>query len=110
MEVKIAEPNKWRGKHVVVWESLNGPRPKGQKVIFADGNHRNFNPENLILVSNEELLIMNSKGLVTQDAELTKTGHTVAKLCAATSAAKKGKHKKPEPQIIYYDPKTLKIL
>ena len=110
MEVKIAEPNKWRGKHVILWEQEHGPRPKGHKVIFADGNHRNFTPENLILVSNGELLIMNHLKLVTPDAALTKTGRTVAKLCLATAAAKKGKRKKPEPQIIYYDPKTLKVL
>ena len=113
VEIKVAEPKTWRGKHVIIWESLHGPRPKGHKVIFADGNRRNFDPDNLILVSNGELAIMNHKKLVTPDTELTKTGHIIAKLCATTMSAKRGKRKpqeKPEPQIINYDPKTLKIL
>ncbi len=80
VEIKIAEPKTWRCKHVVVWESIHGPRPKGHKVIFADGNHRNFDPENLILVSSAELARMNQNGWIFEDGELTKTGAAIAKL------------------------------
>jgi hypothetical protein len=42
----------WRPKHHLVWESHHGqPIPKGHAVIFGDGNNRNFDPDNLILVS-----------------------------------------------------------
>ena len=110
VEVKVAEPNKWRGKHVVVWESLHGPRPRGYKIIFADGNRRNFDPENLLLVSSAELVRMNQNGWVFDDAELTKTGAAIAKLKCLAAERKRKKKPKPEPQIIHYDPKTLKIL
>ncbi len=92
IEVKIREPNKWRGKHVVIWESLHGPRPKGYKIIFADGNRRNFDPENLLLVSSAELVRMNQNGWIFDDAELTKTGAAVAKLkCLAAERKRKSK-------------------
>ena len=59
--VKIAEPNVWIEKHRLIYESMYGNIPTGHKVIFADKNKRNFDPDNLILVSNSEALIMNSK-------------------------------------------------
>jgi len=108
IEVKVAEPKTWKGKHVVIWEQEHGPRPKGHKVIFADGNRRNFDPENLILVSSAELCRMNQNGWVHPDAELTKTGAALAKLVCVTSGRKR--KKKPKPRILYYDPKTMKIL
>ena len=40
----------------------------------------NFNLDNLILVSRAELLVMNRKGLFSEEPEITKTGANVAKL------------------------------
>ena len=112
LEIKIADPHKWKGKHVIIWESIHGPRPRGYKVIFADGDRRNFDPENLILVSSAELCRMNQNGWVHPDAELTKTGATLAKLvCTANARKEKPKRTpRPKPRIVYYNPKTMKIL
>lgn len=64
VDIKIADPNRWRGKHLIVWEEQNGrPVPKGHAVIFGDGNRRNFERDNLILVSRGQLAIMNKNGL-----------------------------------------------
>ena len=68
IEVKVKElsdrpcSNKcWRGKHLVEWEKANGrPVPKGHKVVFADNDKRNFDPDNLVLVSNAEMVRINS--------------------------------------------------
>ena len=79
-EVKVAEPNKWKMKHVVIWEKANGPKPKGHCVIFADGDKTNFALDNLLLVTRSELARMNHKGLIYPDANLTKTGLSIAKL------------------------------
>lgn len=76
--VKLADPNKWRQKHVLVWEAVNGPRPKGYVVIFGDGDRHNFDLSNLILISQRQLLVLNRKGLILNNAELTKTGIVVA--------------------------------
>lgn len=56
----------------------------GYKVIFADKNKRNFKPENLILVTNTEALIMNTNKLIYEEAELTKSGVLVAKIIDRT--------------------------
>jgi len=73
-EVKIADPNIWKGKHVLIWEQHHGPVPEGYCVIFGDGNKRNFDINNLILVSRKQLLKLNQLKLIKNDADLTRTG------------------------------------
>jgi hypothetical protein len=80
VDVKIEDPNKWKGKHVLTWEEHNGPVPEGHVIILADGNKLNTDISNLILVTRKQLLIMNKKGLIQDDADLTKTGVVVAEL------------------------------
>ena len=43
-------------------------------------NKRNFNLDNLILTTNRQLLIMNAKKLIKNDADLTRIGLNLAKL------------------------------
>lgn len=50
MQEKIAEPNKWRLKHYLVWESVNGPVPKGMMLAFRDGDRTNCDINNLRLI------------------------------------------------------------
>lgn len=56
VEVKVAEPNKFRMKHRVVWEEHFGAIPPGHNVQFRDRNRQNLNPENLYLISRSEQL------------------------------------------------------
>ncbi|ACD22469.1 HNH endonuclease [Clostridium botulinum] len=80
IEIKIAESNKWRLKHQLVWEKYNGLIPQKHVVIFADGDKRNFDIKNLILISRSKLLIMNKNKLIYNNAELTKTGIVIASI------------------------------
>ena len=89
--VKIADPNIRREKHRIVWEAHNGPIPKGYVILFADKNKSNCELENLILVSRAEMAVLNRFKLITDNAELTRLGVTIAKLRIALSARKKGK-------------------
>lgn len=57
----------------------------GHKVIFADQDKRNFDIDNLILVTDSEALIMNTNKLIYKDAELTKTASIVAKIIDKTN-------------------------
>lgn len=95
IEVKIQEgkfQHNWKGKHVLIWEKHNGrPVPPGHAVIFGDGNNRNFDPENLILVSRAQLARMNQYGLIKNDAELTKTGVIIADIYNKIGELKKKK-------------------
>ena len=51
VEVKVAEPSKWRLKHRVIWEEAHGPIPRGHNVQFRDGNPLNVSLDNLYLIS-----------------------------------------------------------
>jgi len=77
-KLKVADPNKWRYKHRMIWEKHNGPIPKGHVVIFGDGDKRNFDPDNLLLVSRSQLARLNQNGLIQDDARLTRTGIIIA--------------------------------
>ena len=70
----------WVRKHRYLYEQSHGKIPKGYKVIFADGDNRNFDLNNLIMVSNAEELIMNQRKLISENAEHTKVGVNIAKL------------------------------
>lgn len=78
--IKVAEPNKWKLKHRLLWEEHNGPIPHKHRLIFADGNRQNICLENLILVSYAESLIMSQRELFSENAEFTKTGVNIAKV------------------------------
>lgn len=91
VDIKIADPNRWRGKHLIVWEQHNDrPVPKGYAVIFGDRNRRNFDPDNLILVSRAQLAIMNKRNLIQENAELTRTGVILADLYKKIAQRKRG--------------------
>lgn len=51
---------RWRGVHIINWEAINGPLPKGHVLVFKDGNKRNTAVENLDLLSRAELMRRNS--------------------------------------------------
>ena len=78
--IKVEEPNKWKFKHRVIWEQVNGPIPKGYSLIFADKDKTNLSIDNLVLVSRKELLMLNKEKLIKDNAELTKTGVNLSKL------------------------------
>lgn len=85
VEIKIAEPNKWRLKHLVVWEKENGPLPRGHAILFLDGNAQNVELSNLRLVTRSELLIINRQGLKSNNADVTNTAVALAKLIDQTN-------------------------
>jgi hypothetical protein len=91
-EVKITDGklNKnWKAKHIVIWEAANGPVPKGYCVIFGDGNKRNFDIDNLLLVSRKQLVRLNQNNLIQNDVELTKTGIIIADIYSKIGERKK---------------------
>lgn len=79
----------WKQKHVMIWEERNGPVPNGHAVIFGDGNNRNFDPGNLLLVSRAQLVRLNQMNLIQNDAELTRTGIVIADITNKISQRRK---------------------
>ena len=54
IEIKVAEPNRWRLKHRVIWEQVNGAIPRGHNVQFKNHNPLDCRIENLYLISRED--------------------------------------------------------
>ena len=54
IEIKVAEPNRWRLKHRVIWEQVNGAIPEGFNVQFKNHNRKDCRIENLYLISKAE--------------------------------------------------------
>lgn len=80
LEVKVKDPNVWKGKHILIWEEHNGPVPEGHCIIFGDGNKENLDINNLICVSRKQLLGLNRHNLIQSNAELTKTAVNIVDL------------------------------
>lgn len=89
--VKVAEKNPYTGastrykhKHVHIWEQENGPAPDGMVVIFRDGDKRNFDPDNLVLITRSELVRLNQSGYKDIPAELKPSFLTMIQLKVKT--------------------------
>ena len=87
VEIKVAEPNKWKLKHRVVWEQHNGPLPRYDAIVFLDGNSLNTDISNLKHVTRKELLLMNQNHLFSDDADITNVGVNLVKLINKTNEA-----------------------
>lgn len=87
IEVKVAEPNKWRLKQRVVYEEAKGKIPEGCPIIFLDGNKRNFDIDNLRCITRSELLYLNCNGLNNSN-EITETDILMARLDRAKNKKK----------------------
>lgn len=87
-------PARYKYKHVWIWEQANGPRPKGHVIIFRDGNNRNFNLDNLALLSRRELLVLNQRGYKSAPDELKSTIMALAKMEAKAGIRPKTKEGK----------------
>lgn len=94
IEVKVADPNKWRLKQRVVWEEHYGEIPNGYSILFLDRNKQNLDINNLVLVSKKQLAFLNNNKLIKEDKELTKTGLIIADLLIKISDAEKEGGKK----------------
>lgn len=92
IQIKIQEgqfQKNWRGKHILIWEEINGPLPKGHAIIFGDRDRRNFDIDNLICVSRAQLARLNQNGLIQRDVDLTRTGIVIADVIAKMSERNK---------------------
>ncbi|HEY5555889.1 HNH endonuclease signature motif containing protein [Acetobacterium sp.] len=86
--IKIANPNVWKQKHRLLWETKNGDIPENHVLIFADGDQSNICLNNLMMVSRKELTALNKNKLIKNDKKLTETGVLIAKLIVKTHGLK----------------------
>lgn len=81
--------NNWQFKHRYIYEQENGKIPKDYIVSFADGNIRNFDKDNLILVSRVENLILNQYDLRANNTKITKMALNIAKVICKVNDKKR---------------------
>lgn len=89
IEIKVKDPNKWKLKHRVLWEEINGDIPNDCIIIFKDGDKKNISIDNLIMIKKSVNAIYNRMGLSYCDKELKETTIKLAELKLSTSKAKK---------------------
>ena len=80
--IKVAEPNTWKYKKIVIWEKVNGKVPKDFILTLIDSNLNNVVIENLELISRVELLIRNKNGYNAAPEELKPAIKALSKLQA----------------------------
>lgn len=96
VEVKIAErPSRpfrndnFKLKHRLVWEQHNGrPVPPGHHIVFADGDKRNFDPDNLVAVSRSDWAVIANSEIEYSDRETLLAAVDIAQLRRGIYAAR----------------------
>lgn len=82
--IKVARST-WVPKHRYLYEQAYGPVSQEDVVIFIDGNNRNFDLDNLALITRRQLAILNKKKMLIDDKELNLAAISYAKLIAKVS-------------------------
>lgn len=73
--------NNYRYKHVLIWEQEHGCHiPPKTAIIFADGNKRNFDPDNLVAVPRRILMIINRHHIPYFDRSSLETAMKIAEI------------------------------
>ena len=91
IEVKIEEPNKWRLKHLIIWEEANGPVPPKHCIFFMDNDRTNVTLDNLRVIPRSQLLIMNGRrGFSGHDRDSNEVALTAAQLTEKINQIKRG--------------------
>lgn len=90
VEIKVAEPNKWKLKSRVLYEQYHNVKlTKSDVIIFLDGNRLNLNIDNLFLISRAALARFNQDKLYSDNPEMTKAAALMAELKTKTHKKRK---------------------
>lgn len=81
--MKVSE-GQWRAVHQLTWEQHHGkPVPKGHSIVFRDGDHDNYDPENLLCLTFEELSMCSTQSLPYDVLPLVKRKRALSKAIKA---------------------------
>lgn len=90
VEIKVAEPNKFRLKQRVVYEQHFGAIPPGHNVQFKDGIRTNCNdPDNLYLISRSRQLKEQNSMYARYPVEIQNNIHAISNLTRKINKLKK---------------------
>ena len=90
VEIKVAEPNKWKLKSRYLYEQYHNVKlTKSDVIIFLDGNRLNLDIDNLFLISRAALARFNQDKLYSDNPEMTKAAALMAELKTKTRKKRK---------------------
>lgn len=90
VEIKVKQPNVWDKKHRYLWEQYHGRTLKRNEVIiFIDQDNRNFDIDNLMMITRAEMGEMNRHQMLTQDEDINKASIAWVKLLQRTREIEK---------------------
>ncbi|MCG7551599.1 HNH endonuclease signature motif containing protein [Pseudoalteromonas sp. Of7M-16] len=81
-DIKIAEPNVWKAKHILLWEKEHGQVPEKHNIRFLDGDKNNVTLNNLILVNKLEHLYITQNRLSDHPQELKESVLAISRIQA----------------------------
>lgn len=87
---KVAQPDRWKLHHRMVWERANGPIPEGHFVEFADGNPMNCDIDNLVLTTKAQHAVKCRRGIKSHDRESAEAANTLASLKILMTKRRRG--------------------
>lgn len=87
--IKVADPKTWELKHRHIWLQSGRKIPEGHALLFADGDRTNITLDNLMLVSREQLAVLNKGGLLQKDKSLNEVAINIANLSMKVTESKK---------------------
>ena len=91
---KPGSKDNWEFKHRWIWEQTNGRKLKrGETVMFADGDTRNFDPDNLVAVDRSLMGALNESRLPYHDKETLEAALAVVRLKCGIVDAVNGKRR-----------------
>jgi hypothetical protein len=91
IEIKVAEPNKWKLKQRFIYEEATGEKlSKNDVIIFLDGDRQNFDINNLVRMTRAELVRYNQDHLYGDDLNINKCAVGIAKLKAKVGELRDG--------------------
>ena len=89
LRIKVDDTT-WETYSRYIWEKEVGEIPEGMKIAYKDGNGENCSIDNLMLVSQSELMSLNHRGFRSSCAELTEAGLAAVRLENRVKELKKG--------------------
>ena len=79
----------WKPLHHFMYQFYHGPIPDGYDVMFLDGNKRNFDKDNLEIVTKAERLYLNRHGFISSNPAITRSGLTLSRMMTKAYKRKK---------------------
>jgi hypothetical protein len=81
VDIKVAEPNKWRLKQRQIWEDHYKEKlTRNDVIIFLDGDKLNLDINNLMKLTRAELVRYNQDHLYCEEREISKAAANIAKI------------------------------